>query len=92
MMKNKPIKEGFKFLASSCLASGFIFPFVPGSRLENNKINDVLNSMENVLPGIDAREKMDGNNYILEVDNYFILVIAIGRSDFKGRVLVLLRL
>ncbi len=34
MMKNKPIKKGFTFLAISCPENGFIYQFVVSGKLE----------------------------------------------------------
>ncbi|KAL7460267.1 hypothetical protein ACHAXS_000730 [Conticribra weissflogii] len=78
MMKNKPIKKGFKFWAIACPVSGFIYRFVPSGRLENNKIYDVVNEMADSLPGMDTREDTEDTNYVLVMDNYFTLVRAIG--------------
>ena len=85
MMKNKPIKKGFKFWAIACPVSGFIYRFVPSGRLENNKIYDVVNEMADSLPGMDTREDTEDTNYVLVMDNYFTLARAIGESRLQGK-------
>ncbi len=37
IMKQKPIKEGFKFWACSCSVTGFVYSFVPSGRMEKEK-------------------------------------------------------
>ncbi len=93
-MKNKPIKNGFKFWPLSCPASGFVYRFVPGGRLKNNKIYDVVNNMADALLEMDKREDTMDTNYVLVMDNSIIshLQGQLERGAIKGRVLVLLGL
>ncbi len=78
IMKNKPIKKGFKFWAISCPVSGFVYQFIPSGRLENDKIYDVVNNMADALLAMDTREDTEDTNYVLVMDNYFTLARAIG--------------
>ncbi len=54
MMKNKPIKKGFKFWAVSCPVTGFVYCFIPSGKLKGEKIHDMVNDMADALPGMDT--------------------------------------
>ncbi len=85
MMKNKPIKNGFKFCVISCLVSGFVYQIVTCGRLENNKIYAVANNMVDELLGMDTRENTGNTKYVLPLDNHFTLARAIGERGLHGK-------
>ena len=65
MMRQKPIKKGFKFWAVSDTVSGFCYFFKPSGRLVKEKVKDTVLECLGMLPD---KETMQ---YICGMDNYF---------------------
>ena len=55
-MKNKPIKEGFKFFALCDATTGFVYAFKPSGRLEENKITAMVIALTKSLPDCDKKK------------------------------------
>src|SRR5210317_2027807 len=70
-MKNKPIKEGFKFFAICDATEGFVYGFKPSGRLEQTRIADTVVGLAKELP------RRDELSYVIGMDNYFTLGKAI---------------
>ncbi len=85
MMKNKPIKKGFKFWANSCSETGFVYRFVPSGKMEGEKIYDVVNNMVDALSGMDEHKEDEDTNYVFAMDNYFTLRKEIGENGLQGK-------
>ena len=49
-MKNKPIKEGFKFFALCDAKTGYVFSFMPDGQVETNTIAKNIEELVIVLP------------------------------------------
>ncbi len=71
MMKNKPIKEGFKVWTVSCLVNGFIYQFIPSRKLEGEKTYDVVNDTVDALPWIDVHEEDEDTNIFFVINYHF---------------------
>ncbi len=84
VMKQKPIKKGFKFWACSCPITGFVYRFVPSGRMEKEKIFDIVMDMAKSLPGMDEREETEDTNYVFVMDNYFTLPKVVGETGLRG--------
>ncbi len=85
MMKNKPIKKGFKFWVVSCPETSFVYRFVPSGMMEGEKIYNVVNNMADALPGMDERKEDEYTNYVFAMDNYFTLRKEIGENGLQGK-------
>lgn len=70
-MKNKPIKEGFKFFAICDATEGFVYGFKPSGRLQETRIADTVVGLAKELP------RRDELSYVIGMDNYFTLGKAI---------------
>src|SRR6056300_271631 len=70
-MKNKPIKEGFKFFAICDATEGFVYAFKPSGRLEETRIASKVVSLAKRLP------RRDNLSYVVAMDNYFTLPKAV---------------
>jgi Transposase IS4 len=66
-MKNKPIKEGYKFFAICCSQTGFVFDFFVDGR-QDDRANIVENT---VLKLVDSIPMRDTKRYYLAMDNWF---------------------
>ena len=64
-MKNKPIKEGYKFFAIADAETGFVYDMIPDGRLEKRTIHDTVLFLAGLLPMSPDR------NYVIAMDNYF---------------------
>lgn len=64
-MKQKPIKEGYKFFAVCCSTSGYVLDFFPDGRGDKNTI------LASVTRLIDSIPKRHQKKYVLAMDNYF---------------------
>ena len=64
-MKNKPIKEGYKFFALCDATCGYIWNIIPDGRLEKTTIHDTVMELVNSLP------KKETWKYSVGMDNYF---------------------
>ncbi len=51
VMKQKPIKTGFKFWACSCTVTGFVYCFVPSGRMEKEQMFDIVHGNKLVQNG-----------------------------------------
>lgn len=69
-MKNKPIKEGFKFFAICDAVTGFVYAFIPSGRLEGDKIVDIVLTLAKQIP---LRGADGGKKYVIGMDNCFTL-------------------
>jgi hypothetical protein len=80
----KPDKEGFKFLASCCTLTGFIYNFIPDGRLNKEK-NKILKAVEHLLSTLPRRRSL---KYLPGMDNYFtqLVVVAMTRRSNVGLV------
>lgn len=47
------------------LLAAYVYAFVPSSRLEGNKVVDMILGLTNILPAYDIKK------YVLGLDNYF---------------------
>jgi hypothetical protein len=65
MMKNKPIKEGYKFFALCDSQSGFVYKFFPDGRNEKYTIQENVECLLDSIPGTEERR------FIVAMDNYF---------------------
>ena len=70
-MKNKPIKQGFKFFALCDATEGYVYAFIPAGRLEDKNIKDTVINLAEQLP------KRGELSYVIGMDNYFTLPKAI---------------
>ena len=68
-MKKKPIKEGFKFYAMCCTASGYCFFFFPDGLMEKKK-KGIVKSVEWMVRHLPERDK---KTYLIFMDNLFTL-------------------
>ena len=64
-MKNKPIKEGYKFFAICDSLTGFVFDMVPNGRFDKASTHDIVVLLAAVLP------EKGRYNYVIAMDNYF---------------------
>lgn len=64
-IKNKPIKEGYKFFAICDSLTGFVFNLIPDGRLEKCTIYEYVNQLVESLPFRDTKK------YLVAMDNYF---------------------
>lgn len=64
-MKNKPIKEGYKFFAICDSQTGYVFEFLPNGRLQQMSTHDIILSLVGQLP---IHQNI---NYVVAMDNYF---------------------
>ena len=64
-MKNKPIKEGFKFFAICDAETGYVYDFIPDGRLEKSTTSDYVTMLAGSLPEVNKY------NYVIGMDNYF---------------------
>ena len=64
-MKNKPIKEGYKFFALCNVETGFVWNMIPDGRLERSSTHDYVHLLAGTLP------ETDKYNYVIGMDNYF---------------------
>ena len=64
-MKNKPIKEGFKFFALCDAETGYVYEFIPNGRLEKTSIHDIVLTLVTMIPSSPT------HNYVVGMDNYF---------------------
>jgi hypothetical protein len=65
-MKNKPIKEGYKFFALCDALTGFVYEMLPNGRLQNTTTHDTVLSLVGMIPGVGTND-----NYVVAMDNYF---------------------
>lgn len=66
-MKNKPIKEGYKFFAICDAQTGFVYHFFPDGQKETNKIVEFVKRLIETVPSCDTKK------YVVIMDNYFTL-------------------
>jgi hypothetical protein len=64
-MKNKPIKEGYKFFSLCDVATGYVYNFIPDGRLVKRTIADIVLELVESLP---RRAVLQ---YVVGMDNYF---------------------
>ena len=64
-MKNKPIKEGYKFFALCDAETGYIYHMMPNGRLEKTTTHDVVMMLACTIP------TSSFHNYVIGMDNYF---------------------
>lgn len=64
-MKNKPIKEGFKFFSLCDCQTGYIWNIIPDGRLVKTTIYDVVMELVRSIP------KKESVRYVVGMDNYF---------------------
>ena len=69
-MKNKPVKEGYKFWAICDSATGYCYKFMPAARIgradeEGRKVIDSTLALIKALPLRDTKK------YVVAMDNYF---------------------
>ena len=77
-MKNKPIKEGFKFFALCDTTEGYVYHFVPNGRLEETRIADTVLELVRTLPDCENKR------YVCGMDNYFTLPRTLARCRELG--------
>ena len=63
-MKNKPIKEGYKFFALCDNATGFVYDFLPDGRYEKTTTYGTVINLVGSLPEQGSRA------YVIGMDNY----------------------
>jgi hypothetical protein len=64
-MKNKPIKEGYKFFSLCDAKTGYVFAMLPDGRLERGSTYQYVTTLAANLP------ETDKYNYVIAMDNYF---------------------
>ena len=64
-MKNKPVKEGFKFFSLCDVESGYVFDMIPDGRLAKSTIFDTVMMLVTLIPD------QETHNYVIGMDNYF---------------------
>jgi hypothetical protein len=64
-MKNKPIKEGYKFFALCDTKTGYVYHMEPDGRLDKGSTHDYVMMLANKLPDT------DNYKYVIGMDNYF---------------------
>jgi hypothetical protein len=64
-IKNKPIKEGFKFFSICDASAGYVWNFIPDGRLVKWTIADIVLTLTKSLP---RRQEL---HYVVAMDNYF---------------------
>jgi hypothetical protein len=64
-MKNKPIKQGYKFFAICDAKNGYVWPMVPDGQLEKLSTHDYVVILADTLP------EPSKYNYVITMDNYF---------------------
>eukprot|EP00977_Amphora_coffeiformis_P007696 scaffold1690_cov182-Amphora_coffeaeformis.AAC.53 len=64
-MKNKPIKEGYKFFALCDAETGYVYDMMPNGRLEKTTTHDVVMTLACMIP------TSPNHNYVIGMDNYF---------------------
>jgi hypothetical protein len=64
-MKNKPIKEGYKFFAICDSSTGYVWDLIPDGRLVKTTIADTVLELVKSLPG------RGDLKYVVGMDNYF---------------------
>eukprot|EP00977_Amphora_coffeiformis_P020704 scaffold8426_cov99-Amphora_coffeaeformis.AAC.1 len=64
-IKNKPIKEGYKFFAIADVDTGYVYDMVPDGRTETRSTHDTVLLLAGMLPLSPA------HNYVIGMDNYF---------------------
>jgi hypothetical protein len=64
-MKNKPIKEGFKFFSLCDSSTGYVWNFIPDGRLVKWTIADIVLTLTKSIP---RRQEL---RYVVAMDNYF---------------------
>ena len=64
-IKNKPIKEGYKFFSICCALTGFVYDIIPDGQLEKSTI------AANVLALTESLPNRDSKRYVVAMDNYF---------------------
>ena len=67
-MKQKPIKEGFKFLAICDTVTGFVFYFVPDGLWEKKKKKTIA---QKVIAIVKRPPGRCDQQYVIVMDNYF---------------------
>ncbi len=80
IMKQKPIKKGFKLWACSCPVTGFVYRFVPSGRMEKERIFNILMDMAKSLPGMDTQEETEDTDFVFVMENYFTLPKIVGKT------------
>lgn len=64
-MKNKPIKEGYKFFAIADSETGYVYEMIPDGRFEKTSTHDTVLFLAGMLP------QAPDLNYVVAMDNYF---------------------
>ncbi len=84
IMKQKPIKKGFKFWACFYPVTGFVYRSMPSGRMEKERIFNILMDMAKSLPGMDTQEETEDTDLVFVMDNYFTLPKFVGKTGLWG--------
>ncbi len=79
-MKQKPIKQGFKFWVCSYPVTGFIYHFVLSGRMENERLFAIVMDMAKRLSGKDEQEETTDTNFIFVMVNYFPFLKVVDKT------------
>ena len=67
-MKQKQIKEGYKFWSICCAQSGFCWKIIPAAHVGNEEGRQIIKSMLSLIESLPLR---DTKKYVCGLDNLF---------------------
>ena len=68
-MKQKPIKEGYKFWSTCCAQSGFCWKIISAAHVGNELGRQIINSMLSLIESLPLR---DTEKYVCGLNNLFM--------------------